>query len=215
MPGSNHTGYYLFSFEFVFVGNHHVWNLLAFSSIVSLLSSIAIFIGSCILLDALRLEKETGFEFWLYSMGFFTPWRFVSWVFHSIANDMIFAYHIFMFLTWILLHVLNVGSFLVIYSLYLELTGISKLEQNAKVKMATLSRAGSMYGSRPTSPAVRQPPPHINYVGGGGAAPYSDLNSGPSTLRSEYNGQSGAGSLAYSGQGSMTYTAIPSRQSHF
>jgi len=215
LPGSNHTGYYMFSFEFVFVGNHHVWNLLMISSVISTMCAIAIFISSCMLLDALRLEKETGFKSWLFSMAFFTPWRFIAWVFASIANDMIFGYHIFMFLSWIILHVLNVMSFLIIYSMYLELTGISKLEQNAKVKMATLSRAGITYGSRPTSPAVRQPPP-----GGSYSVPYSDLNSGPSTLRSEYGqGQGGQGmgmgSLAYSGQGSMAYSAIPGRQSHF
>ena len=45
-----------------------------------------------------RLEKETGFKSWLFSMAFFTPWRFIAWVFASIANDMIFGYHIFMFL---------------------------------------------------------------------------------------------------------------------
>jgi len=205
MPGSNHTGYYLFSFEFVFVGNHHVWNLLMISSVISTGCAVAIFISSCILLDALRLEKETGFKSWLLSMAFFTPWRFIAWVFASIANDMIFSYHIFMFLSWIFLHVLNVMSFLVIYSMYLELTGISKLEQNAKVKMATLSRAGSTYGSRPTSPAVRQPPP------GGSSVLYSDLNSGPSTLRSEYGQGMGGGS----GERSMAYSVIPSRQSHF
>lgn len=201
-PGSNHTGYYIFSFQFVYVGNHHVKNLLMLSSLITLAFSVAIFITSCILLDALRLEKETGFKGWLYSMGLFTPWKIVAWVYHSIVNDMIFGYHIFMFLSWAFLNVLNVLSFIIIYSLFLELTGISKLEDMAKVKMVTLSsRAGSIYGSRPTSPAVRQPSLR------GGGVPYSDLNSGPSdnfgTLQSQQYNQE------------PTYSTQPKRQSHF
>ena len=53
----------------------------------------------------------------------------------SIVNDMIFGYHIFLFFSWTLLHVFNVCSFIIVYSLYLELTGISKLEDMAKVKV--------------------------------------------------------------------------------
>ena len=52
---------YVFIIQFCFIAHKCyivllllVWNLLAFSSIVSLLCAIAIFIGSCILLDALR-----------------------------------------------------------------------------------------------------------------------------------------------------------------
>ena len=89
-------------------------------------------------------------------MGIFTPWRIIAWAYASIVNDMIFAYHIVMFLTWLFFNVLNVMAWVVMYSLYLELTGISKLEDMAKLKMDTLSsRAGSIYGSRPTSPHSR------------------------------------------------------------
>jgi len=196
-PGSNHSGYYIFSFDFVYVGNHHVWNLLMMSNLVCLVFAVLIFVNSCILLDALRLEKETGFKGWLYTMAFFTPWKIVSWVFSSIVNDMIFGYHIFTFFNWAFLHVFNICAFIVIYSLYLELTGISKLEDMAKVKMVTLSsRPGSVYGSRPTSPAVRSAGPSR-----GGAVPFTDLNSG--TLPSNYGGQD------------PNYASLPKRQSHF
>jgi len=152
-PGSSHTGYYLFSFDFVYVGNHHVRNLLMMSAVLTLVGSLALFVTSCITLDALRLEKETGFQSWLVTMGLFTPWRIVAWVYACIVNDMIFGYHIVMFFAWLLFNILNVLSWMVMYSLYLELTGISKLEDMAKLKMDTLSsRAGSLYGSRPTSP---------------------------------------------------------------
>lgn len=158
-PGSSHTGYYLFSFDFVYVGNHHVRNLLFFSGLTSIVGAIALFITSCIILDALRLEKERGFEAWLWTMGLFTPWKIVAWVYAAIVNDMTCcssSYHIFMFLIWMVLNVANVFAWVVMYSLYLELQGISRLEGMAKMKMDTLSsRAGSLYGSRPTSPAMR------------------------------------------------------------
>ena len=152
-PGSSHTGYYLFSFDFVYVGNHHVRNLLFMSALLTLVGAVAVFISSCVTLDALRLEKETGFKSWLISMGIFTPWRVVAWVYAFIVNDMIFAYHIIMFFVWLFFNIVNIMAWMVMYSLYLELTGISKLEDMAKLKIDTMSsRAGSIYGSRPTSP---------------------------------------------------------------
>jgi len=49
--------------------------------------------------------------------------------------------------------VLSIGSLAVIYSLYVELTSISKLEDIARFKMNTMStRGNSVYGSRPTTP---------------------------------------------------------------
>ncbi|XP_023323631.1 uncharacterized protein LOC111697753 [Eurytemora carolleeae] len=199
-PGSNHTGYYIFSFEFVYVGNHHVRNILMMSSLFSLVFSILIFINSCILLDALRLEKETGFKGWLYTMGAFTPWKIVAWVYHSIVNDIIFGYHIFMFITWFFINILDVLAVLVIYSLYIELTGVSKLENLAKIKMVTMSsRANSMYGSRPTSPGVRGSIP-------AGGVPYTGLSTGPPINNLPSN---------YSREGSYAQQDIPKRQSHF
>ena len=54
LAGSEHTGYYLFSFDFVYVGNHHVRNLLFFSGLASIVGAIAVFVTSCFILDALR-----------------------------------------------------------------------------------------------------------------------------------------------------------------
>ena len=118
-----------------------------------------------------RLEKERGFEAWLWTMGIFTPWKIVAWVYSAIVNDMMCcssSYHILMFLIWLVLNVLNCLAWVVMYSLYLELTGISKLEGMAKMKMDTLSsRAGSLYGSRPTSPAMRGGPGSVATSGPG------------------------------------------------
>jgi len=173
-PGTNHTGYYLFSFDFVYVGNHHVRNLLFFSGLSSIVFAVLLFITSCIILDALRLEKERGFKTWLWTMGVFTPWKIVCWVYAAIVNDMMCcssSYHVLMFLVWLVLNVANCLAWSVMYSLYLELEGISKLEGMAKMKMDTLSsRAGSLYGSRPTSPALRS---------GGGSLPRGGGAPGP------------------------------------
>ena len=151
-PGSSHTGFYLFSFDFVYVGNHHVRNILFMSALFTMIGSLAVFISSCYTLDALRLEKETKFVGWLVSMGIFTPWRVAAWVYAFIVNDMIFAYHIIMFFVWLVFNVLDIMAWMVMYSLYLELEGISKLEEAHKFKVDFSSRAGSLYGSRPTSP---------------------------------------------------------------
>ena len=61
-PGYSHTGYYIISFDFVYVGNPHVRNLLIMSSVFSLLGGIAIAITSVQLLDALRKEQEISFK---------------------------------------------------------------------------------------------------------------------------------------------------------
>lgn len=158
-PGSNHTGYYIISFDFVYVGNPHIRNLLIMEALFSLFFAIALFVTSVMLLDGLRKEQETQFKAWLITMGLFTCWRIVSWGFSAIVNDMIFTYHILMFIVWMILNVLDVLSWICIYSLYLELTDLTKLQDIARLKMNTMSslpasRAASIYGtsSRPTSP---------------------------------------------------------------
>ena len=211
-PGSSHTGYYLFSFDFVYVGNHHVRNLLFMSALFTLVGSVAVFISSCATLDALRLEKETGFKAWLISMGIFTPWRVVAWVYAFIVNDMIFAYHIIMFFVWLFFNIINVMAWMVMYSLYLELTGISQLEDMAKLKMDTMSsRAGSLYGSRPTSP----------YGGGtltrAGVGKTNTLQSQPSNASSYGYATSAATSIPINNQQTFSQhlSQPPKRQSHF
>ena len=155
-PGSKHTGYYIISFDFVYVGNAHsksiqlfkksiifmvvsVRNLLIMSSVFSLLSGIALFVTNVFLLDGLRKEKETAFRPWLYVMGFVTSWKIVAWAFAGIVNDMIFAYNIIMLIAWFFFNIINVFSFLCIYSLYLELNDLTKLEDLARLKVTVYS----------------------------------------------------------------------------
>ena len=152
-PGASHTGFYMISFEFVYVGNHHVRNLLMMASLISIMMSIALFVTSCFMLNALRLEKEKGFQSWLITMCSFTCWKILHLGYGTIVNDLYFSYHIFTFFIWMIFTILSIGSLAVIYSLYLELTSISKLEDIARFKMDTMStRGNSVYGSRPTTP---------------------------------------------------------------
>jgi len=160
-PGSSHTGFYIFSFDFVYVGNPHIWDLLVMSSVFSLLGGFVLFCTNILLLDGLRKEQETAFKAWLYTMGIFTCWKWVAWGFGFIVNDMIFIYNIIMTFAWFFFNILNVLSFLCVYSLYLELNDLTKLQDMARLKMDTMSsmapsRAASTVhgGSRPTSPYV-------------------------------------------------------------
>jgi len=161
-PGSSHTGFYIFSFDFVYVGNPHIWDLLVMSSVFSLLGGVALCCTNVLLLDGLRKEQETAFKAWLYTMGIFTCWKWVAWGFGFIVNDMIFIYNIIMTFAWFFFNVLNVLSFLCVYSLYLELNDLTKLQDMARLKMDTMSSmapsraASTVYGqgSRPTSPYV-------------------------------------------------------------
>ncbi|XP_040577501.2 uncharacterized protein pasi2 [Lepeophtheirus salmonis] len=155
-PGTSHTGYYIISFEFVYVGNPHVRNLLITVSIFSLFGGIALCVTSILLLNGLRREYEVSFKPYLYIMGSFTLWKIFAWLFCTVVNDMIFAYHIVMFFAWLTFNVLNIISWMIIYSLYLELSDITKLQDLAKLKMDTMSslpasRAQSLL-SRPISP---------------------------------------------------------------
>lgn len=105
------------------------------SSVFSLIGGVFLFVTNVLLLDGLRKEQETAFKGWLLTMGIFTPWKIVAWVFAFIVNDMIFAYNIIMLIAWFFFNILDVFSFLCIYSLYLELTDLTKLQDLAKLKV--------------------------------------------------------------------------------
>ncbi len=105
------------------------------SSVFSLLGGIALFVTNVLLLDGLRKEQETAFKGWLISMGFFAPWKIVAWAFAGIVNDMIFAYNIIMLIAWFFFNIADVISFLCIYSLYLELKDLTKLQDLARLKV--------------------------------------------------------------------------------
>ena len=54
----------------------------------------------------------------------------------GIVNDMIFAYNIIMLIAWFFFNVVNVFSFLCVYSLYLELNDLTHLEDQQRLKVS-------------------------------------------------------------------------------
>ncbi|GLV38330.1 uncoordinated 45 [Carabus blaptoides fortunei] len=156
-PGSTHYGYYIISYEFVYVGSTHVRNALAMFAVFSFLGSLINFVTSIILIVALRKEYESKIVPWLVTFAVFTIFRTLAFVFFSVVNDMIFAYNIMMCLIWTLCTVVSVYGWVVVYSLYVELSDLTKLEDLAHLRMGTMaslnaSATHSLAGSRPTTP---------------------------------------------------------------
>lgn len=156
-PGSVHYGYYILSYQFVYVGSAWVRNLLILFGLFSFTAGVVIFFTSLILINALRKEHEKRIVSWLYTFAAFTIFRFIAWVFVSIVNDQIFFYNYTMMLLWGCFTITNVYGWILVYSLYLELSDLSKLEDLAHLRMGTMaslnaSTTHSLAGSRPTTP---------------------------------------------------------------
>jgi hypothetical protein len=154
-PGVTHYGFYIMSFQFVYVGNRNVRNCLIVFALFSAIIAVALFVTSCMLLRALRKEIETNMVPWLYASGIFFLWRTFAIIFASIVNDMIFGYHITMCFLWIAMILFGIMGWIVVYSLYLELSDLTKLEDLAHLRMGTMSSLNmthSISGSRPTTP---------------------------------------------------------------
>ncbi|KAK9508286.1 hypothetical protein O3M35_007983 [Rhynocoris fuscipes] len=156
-PGSTHFGYYFISYQFVYVGNKHVRNTLILFALFTILSALSVFVSSIMLIIALRKEYEKKMIPWLYCFAIFGIIRILAWLFFSIVNDLIFAYNILMVLLWLMFSVANVYSWVLVYSLFLELADLTKLEDLAHLRMGTMqslnaSTTQSLAGSRPTTP---------------------------------------------------------------
>jgi len=76
---------------------------------------------------------------WLYCMFGFTVWRFLAFVFASIVNDLYFGYNIFMCLAWIVFIIANCYGWTLVYSLYLELADLTKLEDLAHLRVTCVT----------------------------------------------------------------------------
>ncbi|XP_063705474.1 uncharacterized protein LOC134834666 [Culicoides brevitarsis] len=156
-PGSTHRGYYLISYEFVYVGNVHVRNTLIVFALFSLVGACFLFVTSLMLIIALRKEHEKKIMPWLYVFAGFIVFRFFALLFFSILNDLIFAYNIFITVVWVLIIPASVYGWLTVYSLYVELADLTKLEDLAHLRMGTMqslnaSTTHSLAGSRPVTP---------------------------------------------------------------
>jgi hypothetical protein len=77
---------------------------------------------------------------WMVCMLAFTVWRFFTFIFAAVVNDLIFSYNVIMCLIWIVLTFVNLGGFAAVYSLFLELSDLTKLEDLAHLRVS-LSRA--------------------------------------------------------------------------
>jgi hypothetical protein len=65
----------------------------------------------------------------------FTIWRFLAFLFASIVNDLYFGYNLFMCLAWIVFTIANCYGWTLVYSLYLELADLTKLEDLAHLRV--------------------------------------------------------------------------------
>jgi len=73
---------------------------------------------------------------WLICMFAFASFRLVAFIFSSIVNDNIFAYNIVMCLFWIVITFCNFVGLAFVYSLYLELADLTKLEDLAHLRVS-------------------------------------------------------------------------------
>ncbi|XP_034946892.1 uncharacterized protein pasi2 [Chelonus insularis] len=156
-PGTTHYGYYIISYEFVYIGNKHIRNALIVAAIFSFLGGIAVLVTSVMLINALRKEYEKKMIPWLICFAGFTLFRFLAFLFFSIVNDLIFSYNIMMCLLWLIFLCFSVYGWLVVYSLYIELCDLTRLEDLAHLRIGTMqslnaSTTHSIAGSRPTTP---------------------------------------------------------------
>jgi len=156
-PGSTHYGYYIISYQFVYVGSRHVRNALVMFAVFSMILACVIFVTSIMLINALRKEYEKRMVPWLFTFAIFTIFRLLAHLFFSIVNDMLFAYNILMCFCWTIFLIVSIYGWVLVYSLYIELSDLSRLEDLAHLRMGTMqslnaSTVPSLAGSRPTTP---------------------------------------------------------------
>lgn len=101
-----------------------------------MLAAVAVFATSLMLITALRKEYEKKMVPWLYCFAAFTVFRLFSFIFSSVVNDMIFAYNIAMCLLWIIFICISFYGWLIVYSLYLELSDLTRLEDLAHLRVS-------------------------------------------------------------------------------
>lgn len=74
---------------------------------------------------------------WLVAFAAFAIFRLLAFLFFSIVNDMIFAYNIMMCFLWTIFTIVNIYGWLLVYSLYIELSDLTKLEDLAHLRVST------------------------------------------------------------------------------
>lgn len=112
-----------------------VRNLLIVFALFSIFAGAAVFVASIMLIRALRKEYEKKMVPWLYVFAVFTIFRFLAALFFSIVNDLYFKYNITMTFLWIIFLCISVYGWLVVYSLYIELSDLTRLEDLAHLRV--------------------------------------------------------------------------------
>lgn len=163
-PGSKHYGYYFISYEFVYVGNMHVRNSLIVCALFSLIGGVVVLFTSILLCIALRKEYERKIVPWLWTMASFIILRFCTLLLFAIVNDLIFFYNVIIVLLWTVFLAILIYGWLTVYSLYLELKDLSKLEDLAHLRMGTMASMHSLAGSRPITPYTTPQSHHHSIV---------------------------------------------------
>lgn len=72
---------------------------------------------------------------WVYTFAVFTIFRLLAYLFFSIVNDLIFAYNVIMCLLWTIFIVASIYGWILVYSLYIELSDLTKLEDLAHLRV--------------------------------------------------------------------------------
>lgn len=116
-----------------------VRNALIIFALFSLITGCVVLCTSVMLVVALRKEYEHKIVPWLWSFAVFTIVRLLAFLFFAIVNDLIFAYNWLIVVLWTLLLLGCAYSWLVIYSLYLELSDLTKLEDLAHLRVSVVS----------------------------------------------------------------------------
>lgn len=81
-------------------------------------------------------EHEKQFHPWLIAFGAFCVLRFFAFLFFSIVNDLTFFYNMTMCMAWFFLVGMSFYAWALVYTLYLELRGLTKLEDLAQLRVS-------------------------------------------------------------------------------
>lgn len=102
----------------------------------SIIGAIIIFATSIILIKSLRKEHEKKMIPWIWSFLVFTGLRILMYIFYSVVNDLIFGYNVIMCLLWTIFSIASIYGWLIVYSLYIELSDLTKLEDLAHLRVS-------------------------------------------------------------------------------
>lgn len=81
----------------------------------------------------------------MIAFGIFAVLRFLAFLFFSIVNDLTFGYNLFMCLAWFVFVGVSFYAWTLVYTLYLELSGLTRLEDLAHLRVSGRAQIVCMY----------------------------------------------------------------------